>query len=96
MQAASAKHTTMEAYDKASFTLSGKSFDGGCLAVWMSSAMLGSRDRADQDSTMRFLSGLISRDYSKHPAWEKALTAKVSPERAFTYEAPASNTNYSA
>ena len=49
-----------------------------------------------KDGTMRFLSGLISRNKANHPAWERKLMAAVSRTSALGYERPGGPENFSA
>ena len=90
------KSNILEIYNQATFQIQNKSYECGAVAVWMASSMQTQRDTVDSDSTMRFLSGMISRDQSKHPVWETALRAAIPATCAVSYETPGSNSNFTA
>ena len=58
-------------------TYKGQTFCGAWSGLFLSAKQMYSRDTADDDGAIRYLSGLIAKDPVNHPKWEKELHEKL-------------------
>ena len=84
------RNLTIQLYCGVTLSYQGRNFESACVAIMLPSDQCKNRSNYETDSTMRFMSGLISDKPENHPQWEKRLFAFVSPDCAVGYERPGS------
>ena len=91
------KELALEVYDKASFVISGVSFEEGALALLMAlPSAEEDRRNVDSDNTLKFLGGLIANDASQRPSYAEDLLQALPRGCVLQYARPRANDNMSA
>ena len=88
------KSVHIEVYPQIDIGYQGCQFDTGTAIVLVPTMQLRTRKGNESDSTLRFFSGLISKDPNNHPNWERELLSSYGAHGQIGYELPGSNQNF--
>ena len=90
------KKLTVEVYENMNIEFQAHHFSNGALGMMLSNDSISSRLNSETDNGMRMYSGLIAKDPSKHPSWERDLLGPLegSSTASIAYLSPTNNENF--